>query len=752
MAYGDEESGDEGAPVQTQDSPQIDRDYMESVRRLYALTHPQPDQQGDWGTDDSGAQEGPAQSPAPSLSYAGGQGNGIDPSGAPLPQGFVPQPQPAQTGEWGTDDSGATPPSPPSELSAPPQPTIEDLRRRYAAHLPSVQRSASGLAPRTDAEYLGALQMPHTYRGPLPENWNGSPMQVPQEDLSLSPEQFANLSPRESAQLDVNRHPGPTPDQTDMYYRRMNPEERANLTPEQRSTWRGAEERINFNQRQMLQEESARAARDVQAARAEALQNFHRTATPQQRFERELQGAMQHPDPRVRQSALATYLHMRTNQVQLSQQEEMRLQRMSSAIDGVNNDQSLSPAERQSIITQLRTGIDPLHQRQQQATYLQTQATTAATLAQNQLQRRLNDMLVPGSNTNTVILNRGTGREMEMYFDGSHLRPVERPPAANAQNMDNPTPTPAMIADVSRHVGEQIHNNLGPVPAAQFPHWARDPNGTPNAAGLLPPLTGAALGEAQHAEEARVLRFRTQQMSPTRGAQMGIQGSDPVPPQVHQQIAQRAIQGTAQDLADPRTPLGASAAYNIPGETPQQRASRVEGLRVQDRDRRIRADWLRVLPQYQGQTPPQGGGPQGGAAPQQQNEVAPVQQPLQIPAVHAPAHQTMMSALDTLATRANLAGVPEPALDALASFFGIDVNPTATNRRASAREQVRAAARADVDRARVILRTNAGGALPAREAAEFNAIMSRLRALPAPGPSSGANPSPHPESYMPIGG
>lgn len=57
-------------------------------------------------------------------------------------------------------------------------------------------------------------------------------------------------------------------------------------------------------------------------------------------------------------------LEAELSQTQLSQQENMRLQRMKNAIGDVQNDATLSSEEKADMVTQLKTGIDPLARRQ----------------------------------------------------------------------------------------------------------------------------------------------------------------------------------------------------------------------------------------------------------------------------------------------------------------------------------------------------------------------------------------------------
>lgn len=82
-------------------------------------------------------------------------------------------------------------------------------------------------------------------------------------------------------------------------------------------------------------------------------------------------------------------LQGRLNAVQLGHQEEMRMQRMKQGIDGVSADPNLSPEEKQQLITQLRTGLNPLENRQRESQMLFQHIQSQALEQQNQQQATL---------------------------------------------------------------------------------------------------------------------------------------------------------------------------------------------------------------------------------------------------------------------------------------------------------------------------------------------------------------------------
>lgn len=82
-------------------------------------------------------------------------------------------------------------------------------------------------------------------------------------------------------------------------------------------------------------------------------------------------------------------LQAQFNQIQLTQSEQMRMQRLRNGIDAVKNHPGLSPDEKQNLIMQMQTGLNPLEQRQQQANILHTQIQTQGQAQQNEQQATL---------------------------------------------------------------------------------------------------------------------------------------------------------------------------------------------------------------------------------------------------------------------------------------------------------------------------------------------------------------------------
>lgn len=77
-------------------------------------------------------------------------------------------------------------------------------------------------------------------------------------------------------------------------------------------------------------------------------------------------------------------LHADLQNVELSQTEAVRLQRMRQAVGAVNADDSLAPDEKASLIQQLQTGINPLQQRVAAARVKQEEVQTQMMLGQAQ--------------------------------------------------------------------------------------------------------------------------------------------------------------------------------------------------------------------------------------------------------------------------------------------------------------------------------------------------------------------------------
>lgn len=101
-------------------------------------------------------------------------------------------------------------------------------------------------------------------------------------------------------------------------------------------------------------------------------------------------------------------IQARLSQVQLGQQEEMRLQRLRQARSSVMANPNLSDAERHNLITQIDTGISPLENRQREAQTLNTNAQTAhafqtATI-QGQLFAQHQEWQARGAQRNLVTL------------------------------------------------------------------------------------------------------------------------------------------------------------------------------------------------------------------------------------------------------------------------------------------------------------------------------------------------------------
>lgn len=139
----------------------------------------------------------------------------------------------------------------------------------------------------------------------------------------------------------------------------------------------GIQDAVNQRDRLQFQRESSYLQRDDQT-----LDRFARADLQTQ----QLAAA----DARQRQQEMAEKAQMEQRfrlqaelqQTELTQQEKMRLQRMKNAVGEVSNDPSLADDEKAAIITQLRTGINPLEQR------LAKQRISAVEQEKNQLAER----------------------------------------------------------------------------------------------------------------------------------------------------------------------------------------------------------------------------------------------------------------------------------------------------------------------------------------------------------------------------
>lgn len=127
-------------------------------------------------------------------------------------------------------------------------------------------------------------------------------------------------------------------------------------------------------------------------------------------------------------------LQAQFNQIQLTQSEQMRMQRLRNGIDAVKNHPGLSPDEKQNLIMQMQTGLNPLEQRQQQANILHTQIQTQGMFQQNEQQgvlfaQRQNRIAQGAAGNIQTIYNPDTGMNERYMADiqTGELRPLESP-------------------------------------------------------------------------------------------------------------------------------------------------------------------------------------------------------------------------------------------------------------------------------------------------------------------------------------
>lgn len=104
-----------------------------------------------------------------------------------------------------------------------------------------------------------------------------------------------------------------------------------------------------------------------------------------------LQGqlASQQEGIQARQGERNVDLQARLQQITLSQQEQMRLDRLRQARGAVAANPDLSPQERQNLLTQIETGLNPLENRQREAQTIHTQVQTQGMFQQNAMQAQL---------------------------------------------------------------------------------------------------------------------------------------------------------------------------------------------------------------------------------------------------------------------------------------------------------------------------------------------------------------------------
>ena len=99
--------------------------------------------------------------------------------------------------------------------------------------------------------------------------------------------------------------------------------------------------------------------------------------------------ASQQEGIQFRQQEHGLDIQTRLQQVTLTQQEQLRLDRLRQARGSIMANPDLSPQERQNLITQVETGLNPLENRQREAQTLQTQVQTQGAFQNNAIQAQL---------------------------------------------------------------------------------------------------------------------------------------------------------------------------------------------------------------------------------------------------------------------------------------------------------------------------------------------------------------------------
>lgn len=138
---------------------------------------------------------------------------------------------------------------------------------------------------------------------------------------------------------------------------------------------------------------------------------------------------------RQQEAANAANVQAQLAQVQLNQQEEMRLRRLNQAASSTDEQVHsgyLSPEEGAQLKTQIMTGLNPLQNRHLEAQRLQTQVQTQGMFQQNEQQatlfsQRQQRMAAGAAGNIQSVYNPDTGRNERYMVDinTGHLTPLE---------------------------------------------------------------------------------------------------------------------------------------------------------------------------------------------------------------------------------------------------------------------------------------------------------------------------------------
>ena len=158
-------------------------------------------------------------------------------------------------------------------------------------------------------------------------------------------------------------------------------------------------------------------------------------------------------------------LHADLQNVELSQTEAVRLQRMRQAVGAVNADDSLAPDEKASLIQQLQTGINPLQQRVAAARVKQEEVQTQMMLGQAQKIAALQS--ATGATRASLFESQVHRREdgNDYYVDSKgDLRLLEKPTPPKGEKPD-PRESPAEMHRLAklyadREVGLDAHKQV----------------------------------------------------------------------------------------------------------------------------------------------------------------------------------------------------------------------------------------------------------------------------------------------------